>query len=254
MAVVTPVVPPTRRNVELVLLLLAVGVAGARLRHRRPRPSTARVPQDWSAVGGGLALLVLVVHLVLRWRAPVRRPGACCRSPPCSTASAWSMIHRLDLAHRLQQVRRRSPPGSSSGARIGVACAIAVIVCVRDHRVADPLHLHRDGRRLRPAAAAAAARASARRSAAPGSGSASARCSFQPGEIAKIVPGACSSPATWSPPATRSSLVGRKFLGHAAAPRPRPRADPRRLGWRASASWCSRATSAPRCCSSACSS
>ena len=29
MAVVTPVVPPTRRNVELVLLLLAIAVAGA---------------------------------------------------------------------------------------------------------------------------------------------------------------------------------------------------------------------------------
>jgi len=130
-ALVTPVVPPTRRNVELVLLVLAIGVAvsayaivGLTINDE--------VPQDWWLVGGGLALLVLIVHGVLRWRAPYADPVML----PIATVLnglGLVMIHRLDLAHHFN--------GSTSLATrqllwsgIGVACAVAVLVGVRDHR------------------------------------------------------------------------------------------------------------------------
>ena len=45
MAVVTPVVPPTRRNVELVLLSRDRRRRG-RLRHRRASAVQGAVPQD----------------------------------------------------------------------------------------------------------------------------------------------------------------------------------------------------------------
>jgi cell division protein FtsW (lipid II flippase) len=130
-AVVTPVVPPTRRNVELVLLLFAVAVAesayaivGVTINHA--------VPRDWWLVGGGFALLVLVVHGVLRWRAPYADPVIL----PIATVLnglGLVMIHRLDLAHHFN--------GSTSLATrqlmwsgIGIACALAVLIGVRDHR------------------------------------------------------------------------------------------------------------------------
>ncbi len=131
MALVTPLVPPTRRNVELALLVLAVGVAvsayaivGLTINDE--------IPQDWWLVGGGLALLVLIVHGVLRWRAPYADPVIL----PIATVLngiGLVMIHRLDLAHHFN--------GSTSLATrqllwsaIGVACALAVLIGVRDHR------------------------------------------------------------------------------------------------------------------------
>ena len=74
MALVTPVVPPTRRNVELALLLLAVAVAGAAyaivgltVNHE--------VPQDGGWYGGGLALLVARRARGAALARPLRRPG-----------------------------------------------------------------------------------------------------------------------------------------------------------------------------------
>jgi hypothetical protein len=52
MAVVTPVVPPTRRNVELVLLLFAIVVAEAAYAIVGLTVQGS-VPQDWWLVGGG---------------------------------------------------------------------------------------------------------------------------------------------------------------------------------------------------------
>src|SRR3954464_12606452 len=131
MAVVTPVVPPTRRNVELVLLLFAIAVAEAAYAIVGLTIND-EVPQDWWLVGGGLALLVLIVHGVLRWRAPYADPVML----PIATVLnglGLVMIHRLDLAHHFN--------GSPSLATrqllwsgIGVACAVAVLVGVRDHR------------------------------------------------------------------------------------------------------------------------
>jgi cell division protein FtsW (lipid II flippase) len=130
-ALVTPVVPPTRRNVELALLLFAIVVADSAYAIVGLAVQGA-VPQDWWLVGGGLALLVLVVHGVLRWRAryadPVMLPIA-----TVLNGLGLVMIHRLDLAHHFNNSTSLATRQLVWSA-IGVACAIAVIVFVRDHR------------------------------------------------------------------------------------------------------------------------
>jgi cell division protein FtsW (lipid II flippase) len=131
MAVVTPVVPPTRRNVELVLLLFAIVVAEAAYAIVGLAVQGA-VPKDWWLVGGGLALLVLVVHLVLRWRARYADPVIL----PIATVLnglGLVMIHRLDLAHHFNKSTSLATRQLAWSA-IGVACAVAVIIYVRDHR------------------------------------------------------------------------------------------------------------------------
>lgn len=131
MAVVTPVVPPTRRNVELVLLIFAIAVAASAYAIVGLAVQGA-VPQDWWLVGGGLALLVLSVHVVLRWRAtyadPVMLPIA-----TVLNGLGLVMIHRLDLAHHFNNSTSLATRQLVWSA-IGIACAIAVIVFVRDHR------------------------------------------------------------------------------------------------------------------------
>jgi cell division protein FtsW (lipid II flippase) len=131
MALVTPVVPPTRRNVELVLLLFAIAVAEAAYAIVGLTVQGA-VPQDWWLVGGGLALLVLCVHGILRWRARYADPVIL----PIATVLnglGLVMIHRLDLAHHFNKSTSLATRQLAWSA-IGVACAIAVIVYVRDHR------------------------------------------------------------------------------------------------------------------------
>jgi cell division protein FtsW (lipid II flippase) len=130
-ALVTPVVPPTRRNVELALLLFAIVVADSAYAVVGLAVQGA-VPQDWWLVGGGLALLVLVVHAILRWRAryadPVMLPIA-----TVLNGLGLVMIHRLDLAHHFNNSTSLATRQLVWSA-IGVGCAVAVIVFVRDHR------------------------------------------------------------------------------------------------------------------------
>jgi len=130
-ALVTAVVPPTRRNVELALLLFAIVVAASAYAIVGLAVQGA-VPQDWWLVGGGLALLVLAVHVVLRWRAryadPVMLPIA-----TVLNGLGLVMIHRLDLAHHFNNSTSLATRQLVWSA-IGIACAIAVLVFVRDHR------------------------------------------------------------------------------------------------------------------------
>ena len=82
MALVTSVVPRTRRNVELILLSLAFAVAlGA---YALVGISAAgRIPADMIIVGGGLVLITLALHVVTRLRAPYADPVIL--GPPIST-------------------------------------------------------------------------------------------------------------------------------------------------------------------------
>src|SRR4051812_41825008 len=131
MALVTPVVPPTRRNVELVLLLFAIAVAEAAYAIVGLTVQGA-VPRDWWLVGGGLAPVVLCLHGILGWRArfpdPVILPIA-----TVLNGLGLVMIHRLDLAHHFNKSTSLATRQLAWSA-IGVACAIAVLVYVRDHR------------------------------------------------------------------------------------------------------------------------
>lgn len=129
MALVTSVVPRTRRNVELILLILAFAVAlGA---YALVGISAAgRIPADMIVVGGGLVLITLALHVVTRLRAPYADPVIL----PIATAVngiGLVVIHRLDLAHdRTQPLASRQLLWTA----VGVLAAIIVLTLLRDHR------------------------------------------------------------------------------------------------------------------------
>ena len=149
--IVETITPRTRRNVELVLLLLAVGITllawvsvdlGVR----------ETVPAQLVTVGGGLLGLVLAFHLVLRWRASYADPLLL---PIATLLNGFGlvMIHRLDLAGG------RTGIDSDAGRQLvwtGLSVVIAAVFIVRRARppAAAPAHLHRHGHRPRPAPAA----------------------------------------------------------------------------------------------------
>jgi cell division protein FtsW (lipid II flippase) len=130
--IVETIAPRTRRNVELVLLLLAVAITllawvsvdlGVR----------ETVPAQLVTVGGGLLGLVLVFHLVLRWRASYADPLLL---PIATLLNGFGlvMIHRLDLAGG------RTGLDSDAGRQLvwtglSVVLAAVFIVVVRDHRL-----------------------------------------------------------------------------------------------------------------------
>ncbi|MFN0280782.1 MAG: FtsW/RodA/SpoVE family cell cycle protein [Kineosporiaceae bacterium] len=132
MAVVTELETRPRRNVELVLLALSIAIAiGAYA--LVGLASEDRVPADWLSVGGGLAVLAFVLHLVLRFAAPYADPVIL----PIATAInglGLVVIHRLDLAEGRDF-------GSALATKqlvwtaVGVSAAVAVLLVVRDHRI-----------------------------------------------------------------------------------------------------------------------
>ncbi|HET7800165.1 MAG TPA: FtsW/RodA/SpoVE family cell cycle protein, partial [Humibacillus xanthopallidus] len=124
--------PRTRRNSELGLLVLAIGIVLlAWVTTDLNRNGT--VPANIIPIAGGFTVLVLSVHLVLRWKAAYADPVLL----PIATVLnglGLVMIHRLDLA--------RGKLGTDGDAyrqiiwtTLGVALAIAVIVVLRDHRL-----------------------------------------------------------------------------------------------------------------------
>ena len=210
-------------------------------------------PPDMLSYGAGLLGIAGAFHLVLRWQGVVRRPGAAADRDPAQrpgpgddppprpgpqTAPAWTPWRS----------------SSWSGARSSVVIAAAVIIgCVKDHRRAAALHLHRHGGRPGAAAAAAGARAWA------------AACSgsriwiglgpftFQPGEVAKILLAIFFAGYLVTDP--RRALARRAPRSWASrCPGPATSARSSSPGWPAWVSSSSSTTSAPRCSSSACSS
>lgn len=131
MALVTSVAPRTRRNVELALLVLAFAVAlGAYA--LVGLGAEGRVPGDMIAVGGGLVLLTLALHLVIRLKAAYADPVIL----PIATALnglGLVVIHRIDIAHHRSF-------GTALASRqliwtaVGILAAIVVLILLRDHR------------------------------------------------------------------------------------------------------------------------
>ncbi|GAA2159482.1 cell elongation-specific peptidoglycan biosynthesis regulator RodA [Humibacillus xanthopallidus] len=124
--------PRTRRNSELGLLVLAIGIVLlAWVTTDLNRNGT--VPANIIPIAGGFTVLVLSVHVVLRWKAAYADPVLL----PIATVLnglGLVMIHRLDLA--------RGKLGTDGDAyrqiiwtTLGVALAIAVIIALRDHRL-----------------------------------------------------------------------------------------------------------------------
>ncbi|MEO7130883.1 MAG: FtsW/RodA/SpoVE family cell cycle protein [Dermatophilaceae bacterium] len=129
---VESVTPRTRRGVELVLLIIAIAIvllAWSTVDLNR----NGTVPANIYPVAGGLVVLAVAVHLVLRWRAAYADPLLL----PITTVLnglGLVMIHRLDLAGG-----RLGTDGNAYRQLIwtalAVALAIGVIIVLRDHRL-----------------------------------------------------------------------------------------------------------------------
>src|SRR5450759_2959249 len=97
MSTVTSFRPRTRRNVELVLLLLAVAIVLVAYLNVG-LAMDGSFPPDLVKYGAGLLVLAGGCHLVLRWRASYADPLML----PIATllnGLGLVMIHRLDLAN-----------------------------------------------------------------------------------------------------------------------------------------------------------
>lgn len=120
------------RNIELVLLLFAVGIVTLAYCNLELAVNGALPPNLLVQVGSLLGV-ALAFHIVLRWRAPYADPILL----PLATllnGLGLVMIHRLDIAHGRSL-------GDSLALRqltwtaVSVAVALVVLVVLRDHRV-----------------------------------------------------------------------------------------------------------------------
>ncbi|HET7174098.1 MAG TPA: FtsW/RodA/SpoVE family cell cycle protein [Nocardioidaceae bacterium] len=130
---VNAIVPRKRRGVELALLVLAL-ILGISSYALVGIGVEGRVPSDIFEYGGGLVVLALVAHLIVRLRAPYADPVLL----PCVVALngiGLAMIHRIDLA------RLASDPHAHTYATpqllwttISVVGFCATLMVIRDHR------------------------------------------------------------------------------------------------------------------------
>ncbi len=133
MVTVSEHAPRTRRNVELVLLVLAVAISAGAY-----GLVGAGVNGEWPAqlylYGAGFAVLSLVVHVTLRLRAPYADPVLL----PIAVAIngiGLAMLHRIDLARVGNDDFSPLAPRQLMWAAIGVGLCTAVLWLLRDHRV-----------------------------------------------------------------------------------------------------------------------
>jgi cell division protein FtsW (lipid II flippase) len=130
MALVTPVPVRTRRNVELFLLVLAVGIALAAYADLGLATSGA-LPVDMVTYGGLLAVLSGGVHIVLRLKAKYADPVIL----PIATAIngvGLVVIRRIDLAKKADTTA--FAPKQIMWTGLGIVACAAVVWAVRDHR------------------------------------------------------------------------------------------------------------------------
>ena len=123
---------PTRgRNIELLLIALALGVVVLAYVNVTVA-ADGEVPPDLLGHAGVLGLIALGVHLVLRWRASFADPIIL---PIVTLLNGLGvvMIHRLDLA-----AGKDFTSGLASRqvlwTFLGVAIALVVLIMLRDHR------------------------------------------------------------------------------------------------------------------------
>lgn len=122
------------RNMELWLLLFALGIMFAALLLVQ---LGARGEVDWNVITltGGVAVLVLALHTVLRIRAPKADPFIL----PIATVLnglGIAMIYRLDLAEPANAgVFLTDSTGQIIYTAIGVIAGIATLILLKNHRV-----------------------------------------------------------------------------------------------------------------------
>ena len=128
---VTTLPQRTRRNTELVLLIFAIGIV--LLAYANVGLATdGQVPTDLATLGIGIGVLGLVFHLVLRWRAAYADPLLL----PMATllnGLGLVMIHRIDIA-KDRTLGEGAALKQLMWSGLSVACAIGLILLIRDHR------------------------------------------------------------------------------------------------------------------------
>jgi cell division protein FtsW (lipid II flippase) len=131
MTTITSFRPRTRRNVELLLLLLAVGIVLVAYLNVG-LAMEGRFPPDMLSYGAGLLGIAGAFHLVLRWRASYADPLLL----PIATllnGLGLVMIHRLDLAYNRTGMDALALKQLVWSA-LSVVIAAVVIITLRDHR------------------------------------------------------------------------------------------------------------------------
>lgn len=131
MSIVTSWRPRRGRNVELLLLLFAVGIVT--LAYVSVEGAThGGVPANLGTQVGGLLAITLAFHLVLRWTASYADPLIL----PIATllnGLGLVMIHRLDIAHD-RTIGGGMALRQLTWSALAVGIAIVVLIWLRDHR------------------------------------------------------------------------------------------------------------------------
>ncbi|EAP97922.1 putative FtsW/RodA/SpoVE family cell cycle protein [Janibacter sp. HTCC2649] len=120
------------RNVELALLVFAVGIVVLAYVNVGIAVEGA-IPPSLVAVGSGFAIITAVFHLVMRWRAPYADPLIL----PIATllnGLGLVMINRLDLAHG-KDLAEGLALRQLMWSALGAGLAIAALIILRDHRI-----------------------------------------------------------------------------------------------------------------------
>lgn len=132
MSIVSTAIPRRGRNVELVLLLLAIGIVALAYANVGLAVDGA-VPASLETLVAGFLGITLAFHLVLRWRAPYADPLLL---PIVTLLNGLGlvMIHRLDLANG-RSVAEGMAVRQLMWSALAAAIAIAVLVLLRDHRI-----------------------------------------------------------------------------------------------------------------------
>jgi cell division protein FtsW (lipid II flippase) len=135
---VIQIIPRTRRGVELMLLLVAIGVSvGAYV--NIGLTVQGKVPASTGYYAAGIGLLAVIAHMALRYRAPYADPVLL----PCAVllnGLGVAMIHRIDLGlAAISQANGRTPrspaaPQQITWTAVGVILFLVVILVIRDHR------------------------------------------------------------------------------------------------------------------------
>ncbi|QKW09098.1 FtsW/RodA/SpoVE family cell cycle protein [Streptomyces sp. NA04227] len=119
---------PRGRGTELGLLVLAVllpawGYCALGL------AKTGTLPPGAATCGAGLGVSALLAHLVVRWRAPYADPLLL---PIAVLLNGIGLV----LLHRLDLERGTAPaaPAQLLWSALGIGCALAVLLLLRDHR------------------------------------------------------------------------------------------------------------------------
>jgi cell division protein FtsW (lipid II flippase) len=131
--------PGTGRWTELLLVLLASGIAVGAYANVGLGTS-GEVPDNVVVYAAWFVGIALVVHLLVRWRAPYADP-VLLPTALALNGIGLSMIHRLDIASSEQAERLGTPvpgaeaPGQLLWSLLGLMLLVAVLWLVADHRV-----------------------------------------------------------------------------------------------------------------------